>query len=156
MWPMGPSAARGQTAADGNELLQDCTATLLAIDAGQIGTTVGWCRGYVLGFTDGYNFALHPSRTNKPSSAEFCTRGTPTDQMVRVLVAWLHRHPNLLHLSRDTLTWAAFVEVFPCSSAFAPPQEQTPQLCLVRPHQKPGKETHRRSTAHVTRVSQLW
>jgi hypothetical protein len=78
-------------------------------------SNVAWCLGYITGFTGGYRYGIDEATT-----PDFGILGPASEQKVQVLVTWLRMHPELLHLSPDTLTWAAFAEALPCPSAGAP------------------------------------
>ena len=108
----------------GSKLLQRCTTAFKVGDSMQwdkiTGIEFGWCFGYLSGVRERYVIAKAATLDN---SLSICPpdEWLPLPQLAQGLVKWLRTHPTLLHVDRTALTTLAFVEMFPCREAGAPP-----------------------------------
>ncbi|MFL6437689.1 MAG: Rap1a/Tai family immunity protein [Terriglobales bacterium] len=92
---------------DGNRLLQQCDEESRA-----------FCSGYVAAAMDSNNTFLNSMQATMKQhvSPMYCLPkdGIDLGQAVRIIVKWLHNHPEKLHLRGDTLVWESLRDAFPC------------------------------------------
>ena len=94
-------AAGDASAMDGDRLLQKCRT----VDAGEEGThDQHYCYGYIEAATE-----------NPVAQPQACRpAGIKLGIVVRVVVAYLRKHPEKLHLGGRGLTSDALAEAYPC------------------------------------------
>jgi hypothetical protein len=95
---------------NGNDLHNYCSAAL--DKQSQAGSRAGLC----LGFLDAYRQLA----VMLPVSANFklcLPEGVGQEQLIKVLVKYLDRHPEELHLPAAQLVYDATTEAFPCPAA---------------------------------------
>jgi Rap1a immunity proteins len=100
---------------DGGELLERCRA-VLAKDASPRGLrSAGYCEGFVDAAAAGIGVESHVFATTTRTGELVCIPGNAeTDQLIRVLVAYLEGHPAQLQRGAYSLARDAFTAAFPC------------------------------------------
>ena|SRR5215469_14594732 len=114
-----------QASNDGNRLLHNCGEALRAYDTNHVinenTVEIGWCTGYVGGFTDGFDLR---AEVESKTYAEYQTLHSmyicfpdhsTLEQDIRVLVKWLNDHPERLQENASTLVFSALRAAYPCT-----------------------------------------
>ncbi len=107
-------------AADGNELLSNCSKAIKVSDGGEVLSSdyfgVGTCMGIIRGVIDAAGI-INLSAEQKSYTRQnlYCVPvEVSTVQATRVVVKYLKGHPEDLHLRDSRLIVSAFAEAFPC------------------------------------------
>lgn len=103
---------------DGNALLKSCNAALKRGDdsSAQVDRGDVWyCIGYVQGIREALDAqrALSSSMHIEDSSGILIPEEVPVGQIIRVLVKWLHDHPENLHEPKIVIMILSLREAFP-------------------------------------------
>ena len=153
---------KGNLPTNGNGLLDACTVMVDAADNPSYLTSLSgdrftesmtkfdWCAGYLEATREVYlqnhiNLAI-VAMTGVTFAGPEKSRETalkildpvcipdeaPILQLGRVLVKWLREHPEKLHELKGTLTWAAFMDAFPCKD-IPPATEANPPKDATKP-----------------------
>jgi hypothetical protein len=107
-------------AADGNELLSNCSKAIKVSDGGEVLSSdyfgVGTCLGTIRGVIDAGDI-INVSSEQKGYTKQnlYCVPvEVSTVQATRVVVKYLKAHPEDLHLRDTRLIVSALAEAFPC------------------------------------------
>lgn len=102
---------------NGNDLREACTAFISVYDTGSVDASMergGWCAGLLHGIV-GMNSMYKGLARYK---MYFCPpEGYTNGQGIRIVVAYLNKHPERLHMDATTLVVHALHEAFPCTQA---------------------------------------
>jgi hypothetical protein len=112
-------------AADGNEVLAQCTDLLELVDNPSSanstpvkGYNAGYCTGFVHGITKTSTLYEVSGRLTSPVVC-LPKSGVQNGQAARVLVKYLKEHPEDLHLDSGVLAVLALRDAFPCAKGSA-------------------------------------
>lgn len=108
---------------DGNHLLEQCKVAIENEMVARHTMEVGICMGYLWGFRDAMTIrdatvALTAGKTGKSAvERTYCppANGISNTQAARIVVNYLERNPQLLHLHRGLVTMAALSNAYPCN-----------------------------------------
>ena len=105
------------------ELLWECTG-VGAKNAVEAGAQKLVCLGYISGSFDMLRFI---SDSLKLKAMCWPDAGASNDQMIRVVVKWIERNPELMHEFARAAVFDAVMEAFSCKSAGPPNSGPQPQ-----------------------------
>jgi hypothetical protein len=104
----------------GTANLESCKQLIVYMATGQAGNLSGFQGGYCLGVVSAVmgTLDLYRGIPGRPGVGAICLpeEGSTIAQGLRVVVTFMERHPEFLHLSLPTLAGLAFHEAFPCRS----------------------------------------
>jgi len=99
--------------ADGNKLLEQCHSAELFIDSKNITNEfdVGSCIGLIMGVRN--TMVL----MEKQSSIKVCwpQNGITNKQAIRIVLAYLRKNPEKLHVDETALVMVAYLDAYPCN-----------------------------------------
>ncbi|WP_139340889.1 Rap1a/Tai family immunity protein [Pseudomonas sp. KK4] len=100
--------------ADGNELLENCQASIRSMDHTSNNDPYG--NGQCFGVTEGVLNTMVALNPKLPKESRICLPddGIKGGQAVRVVYKYLQDNPSLLHLEGTTLISFAFRRAYPC------------------------------------------
>lgn len=98
--------------ADGNKLLEQCTAAERFIDTQELRdqASIGLCFGLIQGVRDTMQFMENGGSIK----ACFPKGGINNGQAARIVTSYLKKNPASLHENEVFLTILAFVDAYPC------------------------------------------
>lgn len=104
----------GGAMADGNELLEDCQASIRSMEHTSNSDPFG--NGQCYGVTEGVLNTMVALSPQLPKESRICLpdEGIKGGQAVRVVYKYLQDNPALLHLEGTTLVNFAFRRAYPC------------------------------------------
>jgi hypothetical protein len=104
----------GAVMADGNELLENCRASILYMDRTPNSDSFG--SGLCLGITEGVLNTMVALGPQLAKESRICLPddGIKAGQAVRVVYKYLQDNPATLHLEDTTLVRIAFQRAYPC------------------------------------------
>ncbi|WP_454839790.1 Rap1a/Tai family immunity protein [Pseudomonas hormoni] len=100
--------------ADGNELLENCQASIRSMD--HISNNDPYGNGQCFGITEGVLNTMVALNPQLPEESRICLPddGIKGGQAVRVVYKYLQDNPAMLHLEGTTLVCLAFRRAYPC------------------------------------------
>lgn len=107
-----PISALGFSA-DGNQLLEHCSATLNENSSSEDYQRASFCRGLLWGVVMTHSTLV----ALKNSDKYFCLpKGIIINQGAKIVVKYLNEHPAFLHKGDVALVISAFADAFPCDN----------------------------------------